>query len=152
VHRLISVRLPEMGGETSLFLAAGVLAAGMSGFIAALDIGVPYAHYGWREASATFVITNLFAWIGFHPVILASVIGPWLAPLHPDPNLVAMTFLMSWGVALTACPMSNTLLAMHGRYSVPYGTLLSRNRAYSMVLTIVCIAAMYLYSAWQGTG
>jgi len=150
LHRLITIRLPEMGGESSLFLAAGVLAAGMTGLIAALDIGVPFEHYGWREASLTLVITNVFAWIGFHPVILASVIGPWLAPLDPDPNLVAMTFLMSWGVALTACPMSNTVLALHGRYGVPFATLLHRNRECSILLTGVCVAVMFLYSAWKG--
>jgi hypothetical protein len=151
LYRLITMRLPEMGGETSLFLAAGVLAAGISGFIAALNIGVPFERYGWSEASLTFVVTNVFAWIGFHPVILASVIGPWLAPLHPDPNLVAMTFLMSWGVALTACPMSNSILALHGRYGVPFATLLARNRVYSVLLTVVCVAVMFLYCAWRGT-
>lgn len=152
LQRLVTMRLPEMGGETSLFLAAGVLAAGMSGLIATLDIGVPYERYGWKEASLTFVITNLFAWIGFHPVILASVIGPWLAPLHPDPNLVAMTFLMSWGIALTACPMSNTMLALNGRYGIPFATLLARNRSYSALMTVVCVAAIYLYGTWKGTG
>ncbi|MGE5524128.1 MAG: hypothetical protein ACM3SS_10460 [Rhodospirillaceae bacterium] len=151
LHRLITIRLPEMGGETSLFLSAGVLAAGIAGFIAALDIGVPFERYGWAEASMTFIVTNLFAWIGFHPVILASVIGPWLAPVNPDPNLVAMTFLMSWGVALTACPMSNSILALHGRYGVPFATLLARNRLYSVLLTVVCVAVMFFYCVWKGT-
>ena len=150
LRRLTQVRLPEMGGETSLFLAAGVLSAGMSGMIVALDIGVPFSRYGAAEASLVLVVTNLFAWIGFHPVIMASVVGPWLAPLHPDPNLVAMTFLMSWGVGLTSCPMSNTMLALHGRYGVPFGTLLGRNRVYSVMLTAVCIGALYLYVAWKG--
>jgi len=150
LRRLIHVRLPEMGGETSLFLAASVLSAGMSGAIVALDIGVPFSRYGATEASVVLVVTNLFAWIGFHPVIMASVVGPWLAPLHPDPNLLAMTFLMSWGVGLTSCPMSNTILALHGRYGVPFGTLLARNRVYSVMLTVVCIGVLYLYVAWTG--
>ncbi len=147
LQRLITMRLPEMGGETALFLAAGVLAAGMSGFIAAFDIGVPLERYGAAQASMVFVVTTVFAWIGFHPVILASVIGPWLAPLNPDPNLVAMTFLMSWGVGLTACPMSNTMLALHGRYQVPYATLLARNRRYSAVMTLVCVGVLFVYEA-----
>jgi hypothetical protein len=146
--RVVHLRLPEMGGETSLFLAAGVLSAGMSGTIAALGIGVPFAHYGAAEATLVLVATTLFAWIGFHPVILASVVGPWLAPLDPDPNLVAMTFLFGWGIGLTACPMSNTILALHGRYDVPFSTLLARNRTYSALLTLVCIVVIHLYAAW----
>lgn len=150
LHRLVTVRLPETGGENALFLSAGVLAAGMTGMIAAFDLAVPFERYGAVEASITFIVTNLFAWIGFHPVILASVIGPWLAPLDPDPNLVAMTFLMSWGVALTACPMSNTILALHGRYGISMRALLAGNRVFSALLTAVGIAVMLLYGAWRG--
>lgn len=39
LQRLVTVRLPEMGGEMSLFLAAGVPSGGMAGVIAALDDG-----------------------------------------------------------------------------------------------------------------
>lgn len=150
LHRLISLRLPEMGGENALFLSAGLLAAGMTGVIAALDLPVPFGRYGAFEASLTFVVTNLLAWFGLHPVILASVLGPWLAPLDPDPNLVAMTFLMSWGVALTACPTSSTILALQGRYNVPMHALLVRNRKFSALLTAVGIGLMFLYSALRG--
>lgn len=146
IKRLIEVGLPEMGGEMSLFLAAGVLSAGMAGMIAALDLGLPFQRFGGFEASVVLVVINLFAWLGFHPVIMVSVAGPWLAPLHPDPTLLAMTFLMTWGVGLPACPMANTLLAMHSRYGIPYQTVLARNRVYSLDLTILCVAVLNVYA------
>jgi hypothetical protein len=146
LKRLIDVRLPEMNGEMSLFLAAGVLSAGMSGMIAALDLELPFQSFGGFEASVMLVVFVLFAWLGLHAVIMVSVMGPWLAPLNPDPTLLAMTFLMTWGVGLQACPMSNTLLAMHGRYGIPYQTVLAHNRIYSFKLTLVCIVALNLYS------
>lgn len=146
MHRLVKVRLPEMGGEMSLFLAAGVLSAGMAGIIAALDLGVPFARFGGLEASIVVTVITLLAWVGFHPVIMVSVVGPWLAPLDPDPNLLAMCFLMTWGIGLTGCPMSNTMLAMQSRYQAPFGDLLRENRWFSLKMTLVAIAVVNLYA------
>jgi hypothetical protein len=148
LRRLVTVRLPEMGGEMSLFLAAGMLSAGMAGMIAALDLAVPFTHFGGMEASIVLIAITLLAWIGFHPVILVSVVGPWLAPLNPDPNLLAMTFLMTWGIGLVGCPMSNTLLAMQGRYQAPFRELLRNNRMFSFKMTLLCVVAVNLYAAF----
>ena len=148
--RLIHLRLPMMNGELTLFLAAGILSAGMSGAITALDLGLPFAQFGPFEAGVVLIVMNLFAWAGFHPIILVSVLGPWLTPLDPDQNMLAMTFLMSWGIGLTACPMSNTMLVMAGRYGLPFGELLGQNRRFSIKMTAVGVAVLYAYGAVHG--
>lgn len=150
LRQLIHQRLPMMNGELTLFLAAGILSAGMAGAIVALDLGLPFDRFGPFEASIVLVIMNLCAWLGLHPIILVSVLGPWLTPLNPDQNLLAMAFLMSWGTGLTACPMSNTMLVMSGRYGMPFGELLGQNRRYSAKMTAVSIAVLYVYSAVKG--
>lgn len=150
--RLIHLGLPAMNGELTLFLAAGILSAGMAGTIDALDLGLPFARFGAFEASAVLVVMNVFAWVGLHPIILVSVLGPWLTPLDPDQTLLAMTFLMSWGIGLTACPMSNTMLAMAGRYGLPFAQLLGLNRRYSIKMTLVCIVVLQVYWAVAGGG
>ena len=148
----VSRRLPLMNGELSLFMAAGVLSAGMSGAIAALELGLPFSRFGPLEAAIVLVLMNLLAWVGLHPVIMVSVLGPWLTPLDPDPNMLAMVFLMSWGVGLTSCPMSNTMLVMSGRYGLPFARLLNENRRYSFKMTAVCVAALYVYAWVKGIG
>ena len=148
--RHIHIRLPGMNGELTLFLAAGILSAGMNGSIDALDLGLPFSSFGALEASLVLVVMNICAWLGLHPIILVSVLGPWILPLQPDQTLLAMTFLMSWGVGLTACPMSNTMLAMAGRYGLPFGELLGLNRRFSIKVTVICIAVLYLYVALTG--
>ena len=148
--RLVHFGLPAMNGELTLFLAAGILSAGMNGTIDALDLGLPFAQFGAFEASTVLIVMNVFAWLGLHPIILVSVLGPWLTPLNPDQTLLAMTFLMSWGIGLTACPMSNTMLAMAGRYGLPFGELLGQNRRFSMKMTAVCVVVLYLY--WNLSG
>ena len=148
--RHVHTRLPGMNGELTLFLAAGILSAGMNGTIDALDLGLPFAQFGAFEASIVLIVMNVCAWFGLHPIILVSVLGPWLLPLQPDQTMLAMVFLMSWGVGLTACPMSNTMLGMAGRYGLPFGKLLSLNRRYSIKMTAVCIAVLYVYAAVKG--
>lgn len=145
LSRLIHLGLPAMNGELTLFLAAGILSAGMNGTIDALDLGLPFSQFGALEASLVLIIMNVAAWVGLHPIILVSVLGPWLTPLQPDQTLLAMTFLMSWGIGLTACPMSNTMLAMAGRYGLPFGELLGLNRRYSIRMTAVCIMVLHVY-------
>ena len=148
--RLVHLGLPAMNGELTLFLAAGILSAGMNGTIDALDLGLPFAQFGAFEASLVLIVMNVCAWIGMHPIILVSVLGPWLTPLNPDQTLLAMTFLMSWGIGLTACPMSNTMLAMAGRYGLPFSELLGLNRRFSMKMTAACVVVLYLYWTLSG--
>jgi hypothetical protein len=150
--RHVYTRLPGMNGELTLFLAAGILSAGMTGTIDALDLGLPFSQFGAFEASLVLVVMNVCAWLGLHPIILVSVLGPWLMPLNPDQTLLAMPFLMSWGTGLTACPMSNTMLAMAGRYGLPFGELLAQNRRYSIKMTVVGIAVLYVYVAITSGG
>jgi hypothetical protein len=150
--RHVHTRLPGMNGELTLFLAAGILSAGMNGTIDALDLGLPFAQFGAFEASIVLIVMNVCAWIGLHPIVLVSVLGPWLMPLQPDQTLLAMAFLMSWGVGLTACPMSNTMLGMAGRYGLPFGKLLGLNRRYSIKMTAACIAVIYIYVAITSRG
>lgn len=120
-------------------------AAGKSGLIErALAQNIPLI--GMLIAVSSLQLIIVLAWIGFHPVIMVSVVGPWLAPLDPDPNLVAMTFLMTWGVGLTGCPMSNTLLAMKGRYQAPFAELLRENRAFSLRIALLCVVVIHLYA------
>ena len=150
--RHIHNRLPGMNGELTLFLAAGILSAGMTGAIDVLDLGLPFSKFGALEASLVLIVMNVCAWLGLHPIILVSVLGPWLMPLKPDQTLLAMTFLMSWGVGLTACPMSNTMLAMAGRYGLPFGELLGMNRRFSIKMTAICITVLYVYAAITSGG
>ena len=148
--RIVHTRLPEMGGETTLFMAAGVLSAGMAGMIAVLDFGMPFSRYGAFEASITSGLIVAAAWVGFHPVILGMVAGTWVAPLAPDPNLLAMTLLIPWAFGVPGCPMSNTLIAIQARYQTPLKELLKRNRIFGLQMFVFCVAMLYLYE-WLTT-
>ncbi len=147
MRTLVVTRIPEMGGEMALFAAAGALSAGMVGAIAWLGLPLPFSRYGGTEAVVTLWVIVGFAWLGFHPVILVSVLGPWIVPLNPDPNLLAMTCIMGWGIGLTACPTSNTLLALHARHRIPLSAMLAANRKFSFAMLVVCSVTLIAYAA-----
>lgn len=113
--------------------------------IAALDFGMPFSHYGAFEASVTSGLILVAAWLGFHPVILGMVVGTWIAPLRPDPNLLAMTLLIPWAFGLPGCPMANTLIAIQARYQTPLRELLKHNRIFGLQMFVFCVAILYLY-------
>lgn len=146
--RLVRVRLPQMAAEVTLFMAAGVLSAGMAGVIAVLDLRVPFAHYGGLEASITGAVIVLAAWAGLHPVILCMVAGPWIATLDPDPTFLAMSLLMPWAIGLSGCPMSNTVLGIHARYQIPVGELLRRNRLFGLQMFSLNVMVLFVYAAF----
>lgn len=131
-----------MGSELSLFLAAGVLAVGLTEALASLGGWTPFEVLNANTATLTLVVVIALAALGLHPVISIATIGASLAPLDPDPNLLATVFLMDWGVGVTASPLSGIHLILQGRYHLAAARLALGNWLY--VLTMLCLCAVVL--------
>ena len=63
----------------------------------------------------------------------------------PGIGALAMSLLMPWAFGLTACPLGNTVLAMHARYQVSTRELLNRNRVFSFQMLVVSIIVLQIY-------
>ena len=74
------------------------------------------------------------------------LVGVWLAPLSPQPDLLALAFLCSWAIGLPACATSGTVLAMQARYGIPIGTYIRWNLPYLVTMLGVSIVALNLYA------
>lgn len=149
--RFVPARLPGMAGELWVFLAAAVLAAGLSAVLAALEIGAPFARFGGLEACLVLLLCTVTAWLGLHTVVSIPLVGVWLAPLSPDPNLLACAFLCSWAIGLPACATSGTVLTMQARYGIPASTYVRWNLPYLVSMLAVCMVALNFY-AWRLPG
>ncbi len=139
-------RLPGLAGEVWIFMAAAVLAAGLSALLTAFDIGAPFSRFGGIEASLVLVICTGVAWLGLHPIVTVPLIGVWLAPLSPDPDLLACAFLGSWALGLPACATSGTVLSMQARYGIPVTTYMRWNRPYLATMLAVSIVMLNIYA------
>ncbi len=124
-HRIRGIRmfqaqvtqgLPRMAGELLLFLAAGILSTGISSAVTASGFVLPMQQAGALELWLLLWIMVGLSALGVHPVISISTLGGLLSPLHPDPNLLGITFLMTWAAGVSLSPFSGMHLAMRGRY------------------------------------
>lgn len=137
--------LPKSANETLLFLAAGVFAAGISAMIYALDWQLSLSHFGATEATILLIISVLVSVFGVHPVISIATAGGMLAPLVDDPNLLGITFLMSWALGVLISPYSGIHLAMQGRFKINGLEFLRGNWRFVLLMCLVYGLVLQLY-------
>ncbi|MBS0348145.1 MAG: hypothetical protein JSR69_16995 [Proteobacteria bacterium] len=142
IYRHARDRLPGMSGELILFLAAGVFASGLQSLISLGGVWMPFSAFGTFEAAIILALMILLSILGIHVVISITIMASWLAPLHPEPDLLALVFVESWAIGLAAGSMSGIHIAIQGRFGVPAGTLARGNMRYC--LQAYCLAVVWL--------
>ncbi|SEP09705.1 hypothetical protein [Aquisalimonas asiatica] len=148
----VEENLPGMGNELSLFLAAGVLAAGLGSVLATTGDWLPFQAFGGLEAWLTLVAMIGLAMVGVHPVISVATFGTMLEPLNPDHSLLAATFLAGWALGVCVSPLSGLTLAFQGRYGVD-GTRITRwNLGYTAWMLGLCAVSLSLLAMWTAGG
>lgn len=115
--------LPTMINELQLFLAAGVLAAGLvtvisDGFLPEV-FGPELSSFNAWSATLLLGVMILLAVTGLHPVVTVSGATPLIMTLNPPPDLLAVCYLLAWGLGTCASPLSGTHLVFQGRYEIP---------------------------------
>ena len=81
------------------------------------------------------------------PVISIATVSGILMPVVDDPNLLGITFLMTWALGVTYSPLSGMHLAMQGRYGINAFGFLRWNAGYVAFMLLVDGGALYAYSA-----
>jgi len=129
--------LPRIVNELCLFLAAGVLAGGISALIQHGVIENPFTQFDSVTAAQVLAIMLLCAFCGIHPIIMISSFAPMILTLNPDPNLLAVTFLFAWHIGTCSNPLSGTNLVFQGRYGIPGWKLAFWNWPYALAMLTV---------------
>ena len=112
----ISNDLPRMGSEIILFVSAGILGAGLS----SVTLGHTM-NFIWDQNPLILVwlglaIILLMSSFGVHPIIGITLVGGILAT-KVEHNLLAMSFLMSWGFGVLINPISGIHLFLSSQYA-----------------------------------
>jgi len=135
--------LPHTVNELVLFLAAGVLATGISAIVQSGMLVLPITHFDATMAIQLLGIIILIAAMGVHPVILISSLTPLLLSLNPNPNLLALTYLFAWSLGTCGSPLSGTHLVFQGRYGIPSWKAAIWNWPYVAVMYLLSSAWLY---------
>lgn len=136
--------LPRVGNELALFLAAGVMAAGAAAVFASFDGWLPFQHFAASQASLLLGLMLLLSLVGVHPVISISVVGTLLAPLAPQPELLATLFLCSWAIGVAISPFSAMNLALQSRYGMGAMQVMRLNLGYGVAMYLASVGAFML--------
>ncbi len=134
--------LPRIVNELCLFLAAGVLAAGISALIGHGLVANPFVTFDAFTAAQVLAIIVACAVFGIHPIVMISSFAPMILTLEPDPNLLAATFLFGWHLGTCSNPLSGTNLVFQGRYGIPGWKLAFWNWPYA--LAMLAVGALWL--------
>jgi hypothetical protein len=140
----ITEGLPRMSGELVLFLSAGVLAAGISTAVTVSGIDLTPEVFGPSQASLLLVGMVLLSLVGIHPVISVTTASGLILPASPDPNLLAMTFLMTWAAGVCISPFSGLSLAIQGRYGINAFSFPGWNGLFVLLLLALDILVLHL--------
>ena len=143
-------RLPAMRGELGLFLAAAVFATGLNALIGSSGVWLPMDHVGALEASLILAGMIALCIVGIHAVISITMVAVWLAPLQPDPILMAMVYMQCWAIGLAASPLSGVHLALQGRYGISGARLARGNWAYCAQGYVAAVITLFAIAAWRG--
>lgn len=141
--------LSVMSGETLLFLAAGVLAAGLGAALQAMDFSFRLDYFGPWQAWFLLLAMVGVSGLSVHPVISISTVGGLFSPWVADPNLLALVFLMTWSQGVMLSPLSGTHLVMQGRYGLPSHAFTRWNFRYVLLLLLVDLVVLHLYAAFS---
>lgn len=142
LSRFVVEGLPTMINELQLFLAAGVLAAGL---VTIIDDNFLPALSGFSASSAALLLGMiiLLAIAGLHPVVIISGATPVIMTLSPPPDLLAVCYLLAWGLGTCASPLSGTHLVFQGRYEIPSWKGAFWNWPYVLVMYGVAVLLLY---------
>jgi hypothetical protein len=141
--------LPKMSGELALFLAAGVLAAGIGSVMQASGWRLDIAAFGPTEASVLLVLMVALSVAGVHPVISIATASGVLAPLSPDPNLMGVTYLMAWAAGVSSSPLSGMHLGMQGRFNINALGFLRWNGSFNLLMVSIYVLFLHVFDALQ---
>ena len=141
----VSHRLPQMGGELALFLAAGVMGSGLLAAFGSETSWIPFDHFDAFTASLVLLLFPLTSLMCVHPIVVVSVAAPLVLTVNPDPTLLAIVFAMGWGLACGLNPMSGINLVLHTRYGVSNWAIGRTGIRFSLALYPVAVGSIYLY-------
>jgi hypothetical protein len=143
-----SVRhLPAMSSELALFLAAGLLVAGLAPLADRAAGWLPFDVFTAWEAWALVAVMTAVSALGLHPVISIAVGAGVLAPLEPNPTLFAMAGLIAWGLQAAGGPLTGLNIVLQGRYGIDSFTLARWNLKYVATLLVLSGGALAVCQA-----
>ena len=144
----LTKELPLMKNELTLFLIAGAFGVSISSLFTGFNITSPISDFDAYSASILLLVFICLSFVGIHPIISIAIIGNWMDDINH--TLLAITFLMSWSIAVSTSPFSGLNLTLHARYNLKMTRVFLLNIFYALKMYLVCVGMLFLISYYLG--
>ncbi|UTW01082.1 hypothetical protein KDW99_08150 [Marinomonas rhizomae] len=136
----VNHKLPQIGSQFALFLAAGIFSNGISAIILSYPQFFNLDNFTFSPTLFSFTLAIMITAgiIGIHPVVSIAVASPMLLSLNPDPTQLGFLFLSAWAISAGSSGLTGLGLLMTSRYHIPTRTIVSNSLPYAIFMWLLC--------------
>jgi hypothetical protein len=140
LFRFVNQKLPQIGSQFALFLAAGIFSNGISAIILSYPqfFNLDSFTFGPILFSLTLASMIIVGLVGVHPVISIAIASPMLLPLNPDPTQLGFLFLSAWAISAGSSGLTGLGLLMTSRYQIPTKDIVTNSAFYAIFMWLLC--------------
>ncbi len=138
----ITSDLPKMKNEISLFLFAGMFGVSASSILIGHEIQLPFSTFDASVASLLLLVIIILSFVSIHPIITIAIIGNWMPEVNH--TLLAITFLMSWSIAMPISPFNGLNLTMQSKYDLTPLQIPKVNFIHAIQMYIACVVMLFI--------
>lgn len=139
----ITEKLAESRAEISLFLSAGVLAAGVKSCITAGLVTLPFTETNAAVASLVLIMIVTLSYLGIHQLALVAIFAGLLADITTTPNQMAIAYILGTGLAMSGSTFSGLNFIMKARFNCTDREILSNQIPFNLLMIVAGCAAIY---------
>ncbi|MBN0987374.1 hypothetical protein [Amphritea pacifica] len=143
----ITAKLSESRAEISLFMAAGVLAAGVKACIGVGLISLPFTETNAGVASLVLMMIVGLAYLGIHQLALVAIFAGLLADITTTPNLMAISYILGTALAMSGSTFSGLNFIMKSRFHATDSEIIRNQLPYNLVMIAVGCGVIFLMQA-----
>ncbi|MBQ0785025.1 MAG: hypothetical protein KBT66_12385 [Amphritea sp.] len=147
VTQHITEKLSESRAEITLFMSAGVLAAGVKACIGVGLISLPFTETGAGVASLVLMMIVGLAYLGIHQLALVAIFAGLLADITTTPNLMAISYILGTALAMSGSTFSGLNFIMKSRFNATDTEIVRNQLPYNLVMIGIGCGVIYLMEA-----
>ncbi len=148
LYLFVDQKLPRIGSQFALFLAAGIFSNGIGAIIRCFpDLfnlqNFTFSPMLFSVALAAIVLAGI---VGIHPIVSIAVASPLLWPLQPDPTQLGFLYLSSWALSAGTSPLTGIGLLVTSRYQISSKRIFLNSWHYAIFMWLLCsmVNALFL--------
>ena len=145
--KFVNHKLPQIGSQFALFLAAGIFSNGISAIILSYPEWFNLNNFTFNPPLFSFVLAAMIivGIVGVHPVVSIAIASPMLIPLNPDPTQLGFLFLSAWAISAGSSGLTGLGLLMTSRYQIPTKVILMNSLHYAVFMWGLCSIVNWLF-------